>query len=67
MDSLKTLMEKNQYDLVIKLTENSTDSISLFYRLSALVAVGKNQEALELIKNKRNILKNKLNLFWIPI
>ena len=36
MDSLKTLMDKKQYDLVIKLTENSNDSIALFYRLSAL-------------------------------
>ena len=62
MDSLKTLMEKNQYDLVIKLTENSNDSISLFYRLSALVAVGKNNEALELIKNKRNMFQSRLNL-----
>lgn len=62
MDSLKTLMEKNQYDLVIKLTENSSDSISLFYRLTAFIAVGKNEEALSLIKNKRDVLKNKLNL-----
>ena len=62
MDSLKTLMEKNQYELVIKLTENSVDSISLFYRLSAFIAVGKNQEALSLIKSKRDILQNKLNL-----
>ena len=63
MDSLKTLIEKNQYDLVIKLTENSSDSISLFYRLTAFIAVGKNEEALSLIKNKRDVLKNKLNLF----
>ena len=62
MDSLKTLMDKKQYDLVIKLTENSQDSISLFYRLSALLAVGQSQEALKLIKNKREIFKNKLAL-----
>ena len=62
MDSLKTLMEKNQYDLVIKLTENSEDSVSLFYRLTALVAVGQVDEALNLILTKREILKSKLNL-----
>lgn len=62
MDSLKTLMEKSQYDLVIKLTENSNDSIALFYRLSALVAVGKNEDALALIKSKRDIFETRLNL-----
>ena len=62
MDSLKTLMDKKQYDLVIKLTENSNDSIALFYRLSALLAVGKSEDALNLIKTKRLILQNKLSL-----
>ena len=62
MDSLKTLMDKKQYDLVIKLTENSNDSIALFYRLSALLAVGKSEDALNLIKSKRLILQNKLTL-----
>ena len=62
MDSLKTLMEKNQYDLVIKLTENSDDSVSLFYRLTAFVAVGQVDEALNIILTKREILKEQLNL-----
>ena len=62
MDSLKTLMEKSQYDLVIKLTENSNDSVSLFYRLTALVAVGQVDEALNLIMTKREILQKQLNL-----
>ena len=62
MDSLKTLMDKKQYDLVIKLTENSNDSIALFYRLSALLAVGKSEDALNLINIKRLILQNKLSL-----
>ena len=62
MDSLKTLMDKKQYDLVIKLTENSNDSIALFYRLSALLVVGKSEDALNLIKTKRLILQNKLAL-----
>lgn len=62
MDSLKTLMDKRQYDLVIKLTENSQDSLSLFYRLTAFVAVGQNVEALNLIKNKSQFMKDRLSL-----
>ena len=59
MDSLKTLMDKKQYDLVLKLTENSQDSLALFYRLSALLATGKSEDALKLIKDKRQILLTK--------
>jgi len=62
MDSLKTLMDKKQYDLVIKLTENSNDSIALFYRLSAFMAVGQSENALNLIKTKRLILQKNLSL-----
>ena len=62
MDSLKTLMDKKQYDLVIKLTENSNDSIALFYRLSAFMAVGQSEEALNLIRTKRLILQKNLSL-----
>lgn len=60
MDSLKTLMDKKSYDLVIKLTENSNDALSLFYRLSALLAVGQSEEALNLIYTKRVILQSRL-------
>ena len=62
MDSLKTLLEKQQYDLVIKLTENSTDPDSLFDCVIALVAVGQNEKALEIIKSKRDILQQHLDL-----
>jgi hypothetical protein len=62
MDSLKTLMDKRQYDLVIKLTENSQDSLSLFYRLTAFVAVGQNEQALNLIETKKDLLKDRLSL-----
>ena len=62
MDSLKTLMDKKQYDLVIKLTENSNDSIALFYRLSAFMVVGQSENALNLIKTKRLILQKNLSL-----
>ena len=60
MDSLKTLMDKKSYDLVLKLTENSNDALSLFYRLSALLAVGQSEQALNLIYTKRIILQERL-------
>ena len=59
MDSLKSLMDKKQYDLVLKLTENSQDSLAIFYRLSALLAAGHSEDALKLINAKRQILLNK--------
>ena len=59
MDSLKTLRDKKQYDLVLKLTENSQDSLALFYRLSAMLATGRSEDALKLIKDKRQILLAK--------
>lgn len=62
MDSLKTLMDKKQYDLVIKLTESSNDSLSLFYRISALLAVGQSKEALNVINDHRGILQSRLSL-----
>lgn len=62
MDSLKTLMDQKNYNLVIKLTENSNDAIALFYRLSALLAVGQSEDALNLIKTKRLIMQKRLGL-----
>ena len=62
MDSLKTLMDQKNYNLVIKLTENSNDAIALFYRLSALLAVGQSEEALNIIKTKRLIMQKRLSL-----
>ena len=60
MDSLKTLMDKRQYELVIKLTENANEPTPLFYRISALLASSKGEQALECIKNKRAILQADL-------
>lgn len=62
MDSLKSLMDKRQYDLVIKLTENSQDMNYLFYRISALLATGHGEEALSVIKKNRQILQGDLPL-----
>ena len=60
MDNLKTLMDKKQYDLVIKLTEKSTSSMELFYRISALLAIGRGQDALTCLKEHRKTLESNL-------
>lgn len=62
MDSLKSLMDKKQYDLVIKLTENATERTYLFYRISAFLALGKPLESLEVIKNNRQELEKDLSI-----
>ena len=62
MDSLKTLMDKKAYDLVISITENSNDAVSLFYRVSALLAVGQSELALQTINSKQLILQKRLSL-----
>ena len=46
MDNLKSLLDSKQYDLVLKLTETSTSSNDLFYRISAFIFLGKYEEAL---------------------
>ena len=50
MDSLKSLIDQKNYDLVIKLTETSTSSTDLFYRISAFICLGKYEEALFVIQ-----------------
>ena len=62
MDSLKSLMDRKDYDLVIKLTEDSQDKNYLFYRISAFLALGRGEEALSVIKNNRQILETDLAL-----
>lgn len=62
MDSLKSLMDRKDYELVIKLTENSIDLNYLFYRISAFLALGRGEEALSVIKNNRKILEADLPL-----
>lgn len=57
MDSLKTLMEKKQFDLVIQITENSRDAHDLFYRITALLATGRPLEALDVIRENRRLLQ----------
>ena len=60
MDNLRSLFDKKEYDLVIKLTRNSSDVDDLFYCLSAYLSLNKINEALELIKEKKSILESRL-------
>lgn len=60
MDNLKTLMDKGEYELVIKLTESSNDTTSLFYRVAACVGSGKPQMALDCIEKNRKLLESDL-------
>ncbi len=62
MDNLKTLMDKRQYDLVIKLTEIADEPNALFYRISALLAVGKTEDALNSITSNQKILESHMSL-----
>lgn len=62
MDSLKSLMDKKQYDLVIKLTENTEDRTYLFYRISAFLALGNPLESLKVIEENRLLLQEDLSI-----
>ena len=62
MDSLKSLMDRKDYELVIKLTNETQDINHLFYRISAFLALGRGEEALATIKNNRKILEGDLAL-----
>lgn len=62
MDSLKSLMDRKDYELVIKLTKDSKDITHLFYRISSFLALGKGEEALAVIENNRSILEGDLPL-----
>lgn len=60
MDNLKTLLDQKKYDLVIKLTESSTVSNDLFYRISAFIYLGKYEEALFVIQDHQKELEKNL-------
>lgn len=60
MDSLKTLMDKHEFDLVIKLTASAKDCASLFYRISALLSKNRGIEALEVINQNQKELQKRL-------
>jgi len=56
MDNLSTLMEAKQYESVIRLTEETFDPKSLFFRIAAFVGLNKPDSALEVLINNREIL-----------
>lgn len=60
MDSLKTLLDQKQYELVIKLTEGSETPNDLFYRISAYIYLGKYEDALYVIQDHQHILESNL-------
>ena len=60
MDSLKSLIDKKEYELVIKLTEGSKVPNDLFYRISAYIYLGKYEEALFVIQDHQQILESNL-------
>lgn len=55
MDNLETLFNKKQYDLIAKLTEESSDPKERFLRLSSLVILGKDNEALDEIEAHQSL------------
>ena len=46
MDSYASLLEKKQYDLLLKMTQDDTSLNGLFVRTRALIGLGKLEEAL---------------------
>lgn len=56
MDNLRSLLERKEYQLVLDLTKKSNDAEGMFCRASAFLALGKAQDAMDLIEEKRNIL-----------
>ncbi len=62
MDSLKTLMDKREYELVLRLTESSKDTNSLIYRISAFISLGRPQAGLDCLIANRKTLESNLPL-----
>lgn len=60
MDSLKSLMDKKQYQLILDITNNSTDCEELFYRISAFLVLGKANQALDCLKTNIKILEKNM-------
>ena len=56
MDELKKLIEERQYEKALSLTENTQEPEALFYRLSALLALNRSQDAMDLLEKHRQVL-----------
>ena len=60
MDNLRSLFDKKEFDLVIKLTRNSDNVDDLFYCLSAYLSLNQVEEAIQLIDEKKVVLQTRL-------
>lgn len=68
MDSLKSLIDKKNYDLVIKLTKGSEQADDLFYLVAAYTFKGEYENALFVIQDHQKIMEEKMdNLIKIHI
>lgn len=59
MDNLDSLFNKKQFDLVVKLTELSSDPKERFLRISSLVSLSKIDQALDEIEKYQKIIEEK--------
>ncbi len=59
MDNFDTLFSKGEYELIVRVTENAKDAKSLFYRIAALSALGRYEDALSVINSHRIILEKE--------
>lgn len=55
-DNIKTLLEKGEYSLVKDLTKDSKDGESLYFRVSALIALNETIEARKIIEDNKKLL-----------
>ena len=60
MDSLKSLYDSKQYDLILKLTATSEIESDLFYRIGAFTALGQFEDALFVIQDHQSVLEKDL-------
>jgi hypothetical protein len=56
MDSLKSLLDKKQYDLILSLTEGNNDTEAVVYRISAYLGKGDSASAQSLFLANRDTL-----------
>ena len=60
MDSLKSLYDSKQYELILKLTASSEAESDLFYRIGAFTALGQFEDALFVIQDHQSTLEKDL-------
>lgn len=60
MDNLETLFKKEQYDLIVKLTEDSSDYKERFLHVLSLVMLKRYEDALDDISKHHIILEKRI-------